>query len=1053
MELDQQAAGWRSRRGVRASAGSGKTYDLTGHYLRWLLLGADPASMLATTFTKKAAGEILARAMIRLAEACSAEEKLAVLAGELALPQISRFQAQERLICLCRAMHRVAISTIDSFFGRLLRSFRHELGLPADLRIMDGASTEIARVRQEAVETVLSSKDHDMLLDLLVDLHRGKASQRVASDLAKQLGEAHEIFQVSRKDAWSRIPAPAGQLTSPALAQAVQALDRAFDLLKDKRQKAQAEKEIGLIWAEQWEVLVGAGIAAKVLAGQSSYYSPLPEDVILAYQPVAAHARAIVLQSHIAHTHALYRLLALYDQAYTAISARERVMVFGDVPRLLSRLIHNVPAGEIARRMDCAIDHLLLDEFQDTDPEQYAILKPFADSIHAMPPDKGLIYCVGDLKQSIYGWRGATPRIFERFGVDLPDVAWSDNDTSYRSAQAVLDSVNELFGSLGENSILSEKCPGVAEQWQARFHPHSAKKDLAGFVQLLQSPGAPGEEDAADAEPDTGLLLDPHMEFAARKVQEIAKEAPWATVGVLTRTGRAVRQMIHLLGRLGVAASAEGGSTIADDPAVSIILSALTFADHPSDTAALFHVLNSPLAQTLRLAGSERLSAQDASYAIRRQLIEKGYSSTLFGWAAVLVSSCGSRGAYRLDQLVELADDYEKRPGLRPIDFVRFARSQSVEEPSPSRIRVMTIHKAKGLEFDAVVLPELQMELGRTPAMIFSRDSETLRINAVSSYPNRVVRALEPRLAEMYDNFMAQEYREALCLLYVAMTRARQSLTIVVPALNTNSEGRAGKPRFSLASIVRAGLAGSSALTDPTLPESLYNHGDPNWALHPPAAKPAGGRTAFPENPPFFSLDLAQCPPRIGRQVTPSSLVPEPSDFAAEDGRRRGAALHAMLSQAAWAGDPAPSEPILLRAARNAVRGASAAEIERWVHEFHALLDLCAVQEALQRPALSAGERAELWRERDFLQLIEGDLVSGKFDRVVMVYAGDRPSRAYITDFKTMDCSAAGLAGLAQKFRPQIEMYRTALSAMTGLAQERISAEIVFTAAAERVAL
>lgn len=1050
----QSARVWASRRGVRASAGSGKTYDLTGHYLRWLLLGADPAGMLATTFTKKAAGEILARVMNRLSEACASEANLASLAEDLALPGLSLSQARERLLCLCRSMHQVSISTIDSFFGRLLRSFRHELGLPADMRIVEGSSTEIEKVREQAVQAVLSARDRETLLDLLVDLHRGKASQRVASDLAKQLSEAHAIFQMSPTSAWDTVPIPNELLEAHQRTSALRALEDAFLLLKDRRQKAQAEKELGLIQAEQWETLLGGGIAGKVLAGQSSYYAPLPEEVIAAYRPIVGHARTIVLRCHVSHTKALYRLLALYDKAYRAISARERVMVFGDVPLLLSRLFLEVPAGEIARRMDCRIDHLLLDEFQDTDPEQYAILKPFADTIHALPREKGLIYCVGDLKQSIYGWRGATPQIFERFGVDLPDVAWSDNDASYRSAQAVLESVNRLFGALSENPVLCQKCPDVAESWQARFHPHTAKKDLAGFVQLLQSPGTGEDGDAGEGETEATATLDPHMDFAARKIREIAESAPWATVGVLTRTGRAARQVIHLLGRMGVAASAEGGSSIGDDPAVSVILSTLTLADHPSDTAALFHAINSPLAEPLALRGEGARPAQEVSLAIRRQLAQKGYASTLSRWASILIPHCDAKGAHRLEQLVELADDYDKRPGVRPIDFVRFARSQSVEEPSPSRIRVMTIHKAKGLEFDAVVLPELQMELGRTPAMIFSRDPETLRIDAVSSYPNRVVRSAEPGLARMFESFQAQEYREALCLLYVAMTRARHSLTIIVPAIATNAEGKAGKARFSLASIARAGLAGEEALSDSTLPETLYEHGDSGWhRKEPPAAKPAPIAARAEPSAGFPPLDLSQLPARILRQVTPSSLVNEPPDFAGEAARRRGAALHAMLAHVEWAGDPAPSEAVLSRAVRNAVRGTSDSEAETWVKDFHAMLGLSAVQAALRRPDLVAGERAELWRERDFLQLIDGALVSGKFDRVVLVYAGDSLSRAHIADFKTMDCTPADLTSLVEKYRPQIEMYRTALSAMTGLSLDRIQAEIIFTAAGESVAV
>ncbi|HEX5323882.1 MAG TPA: UvrD-helicase domain-containing protein, partial [Capsulimonadaceae bacterium] len=758
----EQPREWSARRGVRASAGSGKTYDLTGHYLRWLLLGAEPGGMLATTFTRKAAGEILGRVLTRLAEACGSEESLQALSAELSLPGLTLGEARARLGQLCFALHRITISTIDSFFARLLTAFRHELGLPAEVRVLDGSAPEMARIRRDAIAAVLANEDQEELLDLLIDLHRGNATQKVASDLEQRLSGAHEIFQTTAKTAWNAITVPDGLLAPPALESALSGLEAAGAEVQNNRQRQAVFREIGLVRALEWEALFASGMAPKLVAGSGAYFGPIPDEVVRAYEPIIAHARAAVVSRHVAHTRALFHLLTLYHEAYTRFCLRERVLAFGDVPLALARLLSGKSSIEIGHRLDTAIDHLLLDEFQDTDPEQYAILRPFADEIHSGAKDQGLIYCVGDLKQSIYGWRGATPQIFERFGVDLPDVAWSDNDMSYRSSQAVLDAVNRLFGGLRENAVLRERNSAAADLWQSRFHDHGAKKNLAGFVRVLQSPGAGegGEEEASgEAEP---AIADPHMEFCAQKVAEIAREAPWASVGVLMRTGNAVRRMIFLLGRLGLPASAEGGGPIADDPAVGIILSALTLADHPSDTAARFHALNSPLAEALGLAGEEALPVAQVALAIRRRLAQDGYASTVAAWAGTLSKSCDRRGAHRLMQLMELADEYEQHPGARPMDFVQFVRAQSVEEPQPAAIRVMTIHKAKGLEFDAVVLPELQMALQRAPTLVYQRDPETLAIAAVSSYPSRVVRALEPRLAAMYEDHMAQEVREAL---------------------------------------------------------------------------------------------------------------------------------------------------------------------------------------------------------------------------------------------------------------------------------------------------
>jgi ATP-dependent exoDNAse (exonuclease V) beta subunit len=1058
MAIDPQAGvsnAWSARRGVRASAGSGKTYDLTGHYLRWLLLGADPAGMLATTFTRKAASEILGRALTRLAEACHSEDQLAALAAELALPGLSLKEARDHLIRLCLALDRISVSTIDSFFARLLSAFRHELGLPADLRVVDGNSLEMARIRRDAIAVVLANENKEELLDLLIDLHRGSATQRVASDLERRLSSAHEIFQTAPPEAWDAVAVPDGLLDTPALVQALRSFEEACLSLRDNRQSKAATKEIGLIVAGEWEALFAGGMAAKILAGSASYYAPIPEEVVRAYEPVIAHARAAVIGRHVAHTKALYHLLALYHEAYTKLCARERVVEFGDVPLALARLLSQRPPSEIGSRLDAAIRHLLLDEFQDTDPEQYAILKPFADAISALPKDQGLIYCVGDLKQSIYGWRGATPQIFERFGVDMPDVAWSDNDISYRSAQVVLDAVNRLFGTLTQNAVLCERNPQAGSLWQSRFHDHTAKKGLAGFVQLLQSPGAATEtdEEAINQETDP-VTADPHMEFCARKVAEIVKEAPWASIGVLMRTGDAVRRMIFSLSRLGVSASAEGGSPIDDDPAVGIILSALIFADHPSDTTAQFHALNSPLASTLRLGGEDTPSASAVALAIRRQLMREGYAATITAWSTELVKSCDQRGTRRLLQLIEIADEFDRRPGARPMDFVEFVRAQSVEEPQPSAVRVMTIHKAKGLEFDAVVLPELQMSLQRAPTLVYQRDPQTLKITAVSSYPNKIVRAMEPQLAAMCEEHVAQEVREALCLLYVAMTRARQALYIITPAVETKQDGAAKAPRFSLANIVRAGLAGSESLTDLSLQEELYAHGDPEWHHHPPEPS----KQAVPKDntgkldPP--ALDLTGLPPRIWRNTTPSSLVADPEGVEIDDqARRRGLALHAMLAQVEWSNKSLPDENILIHAARTAEPILTEDDLVHCMNEFRGMVWKPAFWPAFSQPKMKSDERVELWREREFIQLLDGNLVSGIFDRVTLIFKGDQPVRAHLTEFKTGQVEENQIRSEAERYRPQIELYRAALCAMTGLSPRDVRASIVFTACGESITL
>ena len=166
---------------------------------------------------------------------------------------------------------------------------------------------------------------------------------------------------------------------------------------------------------QDWIGFLKNGLPKKILGLGGASSEGLPQPVIDAYWPLIHHAGVPLLRQHREKIAALHALLAIYDEHYQALCLEQQVLLFRDVPRQLARLTEQTGELETAHRLNAAIDHLLLDEFQDTDPQQYAILKEFAQRIHCGARDKGLIFCVGDLKQSIYVWRGGTPQIFASF--------------------------------------------------------------------------------------------------------------------------------------------------------------------------------------------------------------------------------------------------------------------------------------------------------------------------------------------------------------------------------------------------------------------------------------------------------------------------------------------------------------------------------------------------------------------------------------------------------------------------------------------------------------
>ncbi|MEZ6105128.1 MAG: UvrD-helicase domain-containing protein [Pirellulaceae bacterium] len=139
---------------IRASAGTGKTFQLSNRYLRLLLAGQRPDSILASTFTRKAAGEILERVIQRLARAAASSAEATDLAGHLDAQQVERPEFARLLRDLLRRLDRCRISTLDSYYGQLARTYCLELGLPPAWSILDEA--KIAEFRSEAIRRTLA---------------------------------------------------------------------------------------------------------------------------------------------------------------------------------------------------------------------------------------------------------------------------------------------------------------------------------------------------------------------------------------------------------------------------------------------------------------------------------------------------------------------------------------------------------------------------------------------------------------------------------------------------------------------------------------------------------------------------------------------------------------------------------------------------------------------------------------------------------------------------------------------------------------------------------
>lgn len=220
-------------------------------------------------------------------------------------------------------------------------------------------------------------------------------------------------------------------------------------------------------------------------------------------------------------------------------------------------------------------------------------------------------------------------------------------------------------------------------------------------------------------------------------------------------------------------------------------------------------------------------TAARAASAIRRRLIDEGLGATLADWSDKLSAHLGDRERERLRQLVEFGFVQDAAASLRPSEFAGLVEQMVFEDPAAAQVRVMTIHQAKGLEFDVVVLPELDEKLvGQTPSALAWSSAPGGMIDHVVRYVDKSVQTLLPKnVRDAFEERIVKEAREGLCLLYVALTRAARALLVV----NAPSARNEKQLPLTLAGVLR----GAVGPQGPLPPDAVwFEQGDADWAAN-----------------------------------------------------------------------------------------------------------------------------------------------------------------------------------------------------------------------------
>ncbi len=956
---------------ILASAGSGKTFQLGNRVIALAgARGVDPARIVALTFTRKAAGEFADSVLSKLA-ACARDPGKA---RELHRQIGEEFDVPAVLGRVVRALPSFQLGTMDSFFSRIVRGFQYELGLTGGtFELIEGARLEAAT--GEILHEILSDAlDHEGAEDFLHAFRRatlGKQGQGVAGDVERFLGAWHWLWK-------SGIP-PAGWGGGGIFGELPE-IGRWEEEKRGLTGKLRAGETRGpvLKLLDQFELhTVGSGRIAKSGALFERLLAAVHEtgDIELPYQraairfsgPAADAWRAMVrllagceLAAAVARTRAVADLVAALDAECERRLRRRGLLGFDDVKLLMSRWAGDEESRlrreAVDFRLDARYDHWLLDEFQDTSRAEWLGLVPLLDE--AAGREDGTLFVVGDRKQAIYGWRGGDVSLFgeveHRYGAN-GNLAVRTMPESWRSCPAVLALVNRVCGDIG--TIRELFGPEMAARWQWEDHT-PARADTSGEARVEIAP------------------KDKREEWLVSLLREKGVGERNLTCGVLVRTNEQVRTTAALLREHGFDVIEEGRRMPVEDNAPGVVLFHLIrwLAD-PADGYARALVSMSPLAEVIHgRFGTAWPAAWDG---LLRQAQEKGYAAMAESLIDPLWESLSGFSRGRVADVIGALAEFDATRAASAREAARWLEALEIPQaPGTAAVQVMTIHKSKGLGFDMVVLPatddtqvpdlgDFRVARGEGPWVL-----ET---------PARWVREMVPALAAAEQTWADDQRYEAMCVLYVALTRAKRGLYVLLPEVPAT---RKDAQSWSSPANWIARSAGDGE------PPVIFQNGDPGWWREIPAREPA----PRPETP-----ALAPAP------LPPARVFPSGGDTrAGREALEAGSRVHLAFEAVGWVDEETPALP--------------PGPAGRIVHE---LLEIPEIRRAFER----GGRRADLLREQGVEAIVGGNRVGGVIDRIhVFRDPLGFPERIEVIDFKTDEVSSP--AELLALHAEQMALYR-----------------------------
>jgi ATP-dependent helicase/nuclease subunit A len=1082
---------------VSANAGSGKTYVLAQRVINLLLRGVDPAKILCITFTKTAAANMANEVFKRLAGWTALNDAALDRQIELSTGRKpdarGRVRARRLFASALETPGGLKVQTIHAFCTRLLHQFPFEANVAARFTVLDDASTTQLLDRLTLGVLLEASAQPDGALGKALATAIVVAADQTFKDV---IGDA-----IRERDAIETWVGRAGGVDA-----AIAELSGTFGIdANDSEEAICLECESTGISSKEWTKLAGlfskgkkfdqyqsarwARAAASGWPGAIDDYLSIflrDEDATPKGDPYlmgkelreeypalwarldAERVRSESCSKRLRAVRARDRTAALITIAAEVIARyrrekdRRALLDYDDLIDKTLDLFARSSAAWVLYKLDLGIDHVLIDEAQDTSPKQWEIVRTIVSEF--MPGGargnvKRTVFAVGDEKQSIFSFQGAAPRAFDEMRrefasqFDTPEQGWRflRFHHSFRSGANVLGGVDRVFSAQELFASVTTDTAGVP--------PHESLPDAApGLVELwpLIAPVERREIEGWDAPFDTESEISPRVKLAQRIAEHVKQ---WMTRGqkagdvlVLVRQrGPLFEAVIRALKNAGIAVAGADRLVLTEHIAVMDLMALADCLLLPDDDLALASVLRSPLlglsdAQLFDIAfdrkGSLRASLRvkpdfAATNAALDELANAARRLTPFGFFAHVLGAAGGRAKFlarlgleandALDEFLNLAIDYEKRetPSLQGfVAWLRAAQSEVKRDMEMVRdeVRVMTVHGAKGLEAHTVILADTTTPPTgpRDPRLLTLANGAlvwaTARGNDVGAMSD--ARSVAQQAAR-------DEYRR---LLYVAMTRAKERLVIA------GTQGRNKIPDGCWYPLIE------EALTDDCLVEPA-DDGDGEvlrFRKGPPTETKAAATPQPPTQPAvpdWLRANASSIIPGV-RSVTPSNTEEDAARPAAAGSRPeallRGSLTHRLLQalpDIAAENRGKAAEEFLIRSGRELPEDVR----QKIKEEVDVLFNRADFAELF-----APGSRAEVPIVGKLNLGHEIIRISGQIDRLAVTQGA-----VLIADFKTNRPAPRRIDDVPPAYVRQLALYRTVLTKL--YPGKRVRAALIWT--------